>query len=396
MRWRARGRELGHAAEHELDAEQALDDRLVDLAREVHALLQLAGLGLLVGGLAGEGGERGGLAERPQQVTLGVPQRRAVRPAVGEDHAQPAAGGGHRRAHERRLADQGLVLLRDALDHRARELHHAVLDQALARDRHGLDRHLRVGEELERDAEAAGRADAPPCAVVAEDHRAVHVGEPACGLAQAAVEGVAGRVRLDAREQLDERLERVDRDRRLAGHGVTLHPGAERYSSSRRVTPGELDDAADRGRGVLDRERPAVAVGRPARVDQRRQAGRVHERDLGQIELDGVVVTAQPLQHRDQLGRGRDVELAMDHEQAVAAEVGDLRDLPARSTLRARVRDASADAPHRRRRTNQTVVPPFVSTPQRSASRPTRKRPKPPGSSTLPEPRRRREAVPAV
>ena len=98
--------ELGLAGEHELDAEQALDHRLVHLAREVHPLLQLAGLRLLVGGQAGEGGQRGGLAERPQQVALGVAQRRAVRAAVGQDHAQPAAGGGHRRADQRRLADQ--------------------------------------------------------------------------------------------------------------------------------------------------------------------------------------------------------------------------------------------------------------------------------------------------
>ena len=71
------GAELGLAGEHELDAEQALDHRLVDLAREVHPLLQLARLGLLVRGQAGEGGQRGGLAERVEQVALGVAQRRA-------------------------------------------------------------------------------------------------------------------------------------------------------------------------------------------------------------------------------------------------------------------------------------------------------------------------------
>jgi hypothetical protein len=51
--------ELRLAGEHELDAEQALDHGLVHLAREVHPLLQLAGLGLLVGGQAGERGQRG-------------------------------------------------------------------------------------------------------------------------------------------------------------------------------------------------------------------------------------------------------------------------------------------------------------------------------------------------
>jgi hypothetical protein len=47
-----RGRELGLAGEDELDPEQPLDHRLMHLAREVHALLQLAGLRLLVGGQA--------------------------------------------------------------------------------------------------------------------------------------------------------------------------------------------------------------------------------------------------------------------------------------------------------------------------------------------------------
>ena len=64
--------------------------------------------------------------------------------------------------------------------------------------------------------------------------------------------------------------------------------------------------------------------------------------------------------------------------------------------LRARPVDATARARQWRRKTNQTVVPPSVSTPQRSASRPTRKRPKPPGSSSAPIARRRREAFAVV
>ena len=59
------------------------------LAREVHTLLQLAGLGLLVGRLAGEGSERGGLAERPQQVALGV-ERAAAGRACGRTGSRPS------------------------------------------------------------------------------------------------------------------------------------------------------------------------------------------------------------------------------------------------------------------------------------------------------------------
>ena len=59
----------------------------------------------------------------------------------------------------------------------------------------------------------------------------------------------------------------------------------------------------------------------------------------------------------DELGSGGDVQLAIDDERAVSAQVGDLRDLPAGwATVRARPRDATApreslalqDEPHRR------------------------------------------------
>src|SRR5690349_2662289 len=90
------GTQLRLAGEHELDPEQALDHGFVDLTREVHPFLQLAGLGLLVGGEAGERGKRGGLAERVEQRSLRAGQRRAAGPAIGQDHAEPAARGGHR------------------------------------------------------------------------------------------------------------------------------------------------------------------------------------------------------------------------------------------------------------------------------------------------------------
>jgi hypothetical protein len=74
-----------------------------------------------------------------------------------------------------------------------------------------------VLEHVEVDPVRARRVHAPARVVVAEDHRAVHRGDAARRLAQAAVEVVGRAVHLDAGEQLDERLEGVDRDSRFAG-----------------------------------------------------------------------------------------------------------------------------------------------------------------------------------
>ena len=215
-----------------------------------------------------------------------------------------------------------------------------------------------------------------------------------------AVERVAGRVGLDAREQLDERLERVDADGRLLGDGVALHPGCS--SATRRAgapTPGELEHAArPRATGGGRRTPSRCCSACELRVHQRRQPGRVHERDLGEVEHDrrgrGWRRRASML---DELRRGGDVQLAVEHEQAIAAQVGDLRDLPARrAAVRARAAERYRTRRQWRRSTNQTVVPSSVSTPQRSASRPTRKRPKPPGSSSAPVRGVRREALAVV
>ena len=64
------------------------------------------------------------------------------------------------------------------------------------------------------DAVRAGRPHPAADLVVAEDHRAIHRGQRAGRLAEAAVERVRRRVVLDAREQLDEHVECVDADRR--------------------------------------------------------------------------------------------------------------------------------------------------------------------------------------
>ena len=147
-----------------------------------------------------------------------------ARPAVGEDHAAPAAAGRQRAADERRAVEQ----VAEALGHLARDrlgvhLDHAVLDERLARDRRRLDGHVRVGEAVEVEPVRARRAHAPARLVVAEDHRAVHRGEPAHRLAQRRVERVGGAVGLRAREQLDERLERRPRARRARARRSRSH-----------------------------------------------------------------------------------------------------------------------------------------------------------------------------
>ena len=103
-RSRASARQLGVARHDEQDAEQPLDDALVDLAREVDALLQLARALALERRVARGLGQRGRLAERPQQVALAVGERRgagAGRRGSRRSSARPPRAGS-RRASSRR------------------------------------------------------------------------------------------------------------------------------------------------------------------------------------------------------------------------------------------------------------------------------------------------------
>ena len=184
------------ARDDQQHAEQPLDHALVHLAREVDPLLQLARASLLEGRVARGLGQRGGLAERPEQVALLVGQR-APRAAVGEDHAAPAPARRERAADERRVVEQ----VAEGLGHLARDrlgvhLDHAVLLERLARDRRRLHGHARVREAVEVEPVCARGAHAPVRLVVAEDHRAVHRREPADRLAERRVEAVGGPVGL--------------------------------------------------------------------------------------------------------------------------------------------------------------------------------------------------------
>jgi hypothetical protein len=65
----------------------------VDLARQVQPLAQPPGALLLAGRVARSRDQRGGLAERPQQVALAVGELEAAAAAVSADHAvRPARG----------------------------------------------------------------------------------------------------------------------------------------------------------------------------------------------------------------------------------------------------------------------------------------------------------------
>ena len=88
------------AGERERDAEQALDDALVDLAGEVDALLERDGALVLARRRARHRRQRRHLAEDPQHLALGGGQRRAVAAAVAEDRAEPAPARGDRRADD--------------------------------------------------------------------------------------------------------------------------------------------------------------------------------------------------------------------------------------------------------------------------------------------------------
>src|SRR4029079_1713747 len=107
------GPELDLRAEHERHTEQPVHHALVNLARELDALVQALLALLLARGYARAGGECGQLAERPHRVALVVGDLEATAAAVREDHAEPALAGGQRRAGESGHLERALVASRD-------------------------------------------------------------------------------------------------------------------------------------------------------------------------------------------------------------------------------------------------------------------------------------------
>ena len=212
--------------EHERDAEEPLHDAVVDVAREVDALLELARALGLVGRDPRARRERERLAERPQQVAPAVVQRGVLGQRLGQDHAGRAPARGHRDVDERVLADElgerGVDLVRLG---RA-DLDHAVLRQRTRRHRRGLHADVHVDEGLERHPVRAGRAHLAQRRVVAEDDRPAHAGDVADRLGQARVEPLAVLVVLDPRQDVDQQLDR--RDRLTAGCLLPRHHSDDR------------------------------------------------------------------------------------------------------------------------------------------------------------------------
>ena len=185
-------REIALAVQRHRDAEQPLDHALVDLPRQIDPLLELHRLLGLGRDDPRHRRQRRRLAQRPEQVLLGVIKRRCRHQPVGEDHADRAAGRGHRHAEQAyRLLEIGLVLDGELPADVARYFDDGVSAERARRDRCRLDRHVRADERREVEPVRAGRPHPPASRVVAEDHRAPHSRQPADRLAQTGVEIVA-------------------------------------------------------------------------------------------------------------------------------------------------------------------------------------------------------------
>ena len=107
----------------------------MDLAGEVEALAESASAFLLPSDVAGGRHERGGLAERPQQVALAVGELESPAAAVGADHAVGVATRAERGAHERGDPEQLRVLGGNLLLDPVRDDHDLVLEQRALGDR---------------------------------------------------------------------------------------------------------------------------------------------------------------------------------------------------------------------------------------------------------------------
>ena len=166
------------------DAEDALDDALVDLARQVDAIGEMAAVGLLARGLARRQRQRANLAQRAQDLALLVGQL-PLGP-LGEDHAEAVATRGERDADEVLDLHQRVVGRRQLV---GAALEHLVEVERAAGDRRRLDREVVAVEELDVDLVGADDPHAAGDVVVDEDDGAPHRPEAADGLGEAVVEG---------------------------------------------------------------------------------------------------------------------------------------------------------------------------------------------------------------
>jgi hypothetical protein len=195
------------------DAEQALHDAVVDVAREVDALLELARALAVVRRDPRRRRERERLAEHPQQLPARLVDRRRAGGRLGEDDADPAARGDDRHVHERVVADELREVVGDVMALGREHLDHAILGQRSARDRRRLDGHVSGREAVEREPVRTTRLDAPAGVVVAEDHGPIHARDPADRLGETRVELLRPGLLVDAAEDVAQQLERGDRVR---------------------------------------------------------------------------------------------------------------------------------------------------------------------------------------
>ena len=178
--------------------------------------------------------ERGGLAERPQQVAFAVAQLEPAATAVGADHAIGRPGRRHRRADERR-DPQRLSVIGGKQPGRSPPRRRSPGRRAAPSARSAWRAASAAGRELRRRRPVGSdRAHPPALGVRHEDRRAPHRRQPADRLADPVVEFGRGRVGIDLGEQLDEDLERLDpREQR---RGAARRSPCERLVVQRRVT----------------------------------------------------------------------------------------------------------------------------------------------------------------
>ena len=146
------------AGERERDAEEALHDALVDLAREVDALLERDRALVLAGRGARHRRERRHLAEDPEHLALGRGERRSLAAAVAEDRAHPASARRHRRDRRPCAPRAARRSRREACRSRSSALSSTRSCSSASRASAArLQREEVAGEQREVDAEAARR-----------------------------------------------------------------------------------------------------------------------------------------------------------------------------------------------------------------------------------------------
>jgi hypothetical protein len=204
-------------AQHQHAREQALDHLFVDLAGQRDAFREPPSALLLARGPLDVRRERRQAPERQHPLLFGGAELEPPASAIGEDHPEPAAPGGDRRAGDRGDAGEARVSRRDVARVIVGGLDDSVLGEGALRHRRLVQGALDLRHELRVGAVRADGHDRLVSAVVEEQRCTPERGEAAERLADVVVElaGLCRRVELG--EQADDYVDRL-RARRCADH----------------------------------------------------------------------------------------------------------------------------------------------------------------------------------